>query len=68
MATGNAKKLNGIPELLMERISIPKDAVNASYIGKIKHQPEDNDIYFLNRLRKKRTIEDIATDLRRKLI
>ena len=67
VATGNAKSLNGIPELLMERTSIPKEAVKVTYIGKLIHQPEQKDTYFLKRLRKKRTIVDIVTDLRRKL-
>lgn len=67
VATGNAKSLNGIPELLMERTSIPKEAVTATYLGKLIHQPEHKDTYFLKRLRKNRTIVNIVTDLRRKL-
>ena len=67
VATGNAKSLNGIPELLMERTSIPKAAVKVTYIGKLIHQPEQKDTYFLKKLRKKRTIVDIVTELRRKL-
>ncbi len=67
VATGNAKNLNGIPELLMERTSIPKEAVTVTYLGKLIHQPEHKDTYFLKRLRKNRMIENIVTDLRRKL-
>ncbi len=67
VAAENARNLNGIPELLMEGFSIPKGAVTATYLGPIKNQPENNDSYFLDRLKKNQMIPNIVADLKNKL-
>lgn len=66
--TGSANSLNGIPELLMGNFTIPKNNINAMYLGQILREPENNDTFFIKRLRKRKTLINIISDLKRVLI
>lgn len=64
VATGPSRSLNGIPELLMEGFFVPKTAIEATYLGSVIHQPENNDSYFINRLRRKLRFSTIKDKLK----
>lgn len=67
VAASYAKSLNGVPELLMEGFSVPKAAVKATYLGSTLIPPENNDIYFINRLKRKYAMPNIIAELKRLL-
>lgn len=68
VAANNTRTLNGIPELLLEGFSIPKTAVNATYLGPLQYRPENNDSFFITRLRRKQTISNVIAALKSILI
>jgi len=61
---GYKKSLNGVPELIMEGFSIPKSAITAEYLGVINRPPESNHVFFIDRLRRKDSLEKIISDLK----
>jgi hypothetical protein len=64
VATNNMRTLNGIPELLLQGFSIPKTAIDATYLGPLLHPPENNDVFFFERLRRNHTIANIIATLK----